>query len=164
MIRCRWGRWGTLICSIGPFAALHLFLAWFTKCMFWLHAIPYRTSCLAWWLTNPMLAMFGMEAFQRDFEGIPFLRFCWRHGAFGMEECNLPYVPMESFARLHKTFGIAFRGNVFPRWRWVRGKRETAAVSVVLDWRRESPTHGEGGWTAVKAAVQRCKFRLPFCG
>ena len=130
---------------------------------FWLHAIPYRTSCLAWWLTNPMLAMFGMEAFQRDFEGIPFLRFCWRHGAFGMEECNLPYVPMESFAHLHKTFGIAFRGNVF-RWRWVRGKRDTAAVSVVRDWRRESPTHGEGGWTAAKAAVQRCKFRLPFCG
>ena len=27
--------------------------------------------------------------------------------------CNLPYVPMESFAHLHKTFGIAFRGNVF---------------------------------------------------
>ena len=108
-----------------------LFLAWCTK-RFGLHAILYRTPCLAWWLTNPMLAMFGMEAFQRDFEGIPFLRFCWRHGAFGMEECNLPYVPMESFARLHRTFGIAFRGNVF-RWRWVRGKRDTAAVSVFLE-------------------------------
>ena len=43
-----------------------LFLAWFTK-RFGLHAILYCTPCLAWWLTNPRLALFGNGGFSKEF-------------------------------------------------------------------------------------------------